>query len=569
MDHTQQTLQAAKSKGTLFVLLAFLRLSGPGWLQSALTLGGGSLASSMYLGVIGGYELLWVQPLAMTLGIVMLAAISYVTLTIESSPFEGIRRHINPVLAWAWLLGTLFANMVWALPQYSLSYAVITDNLLPGVFPATDSLATKLCISLLLLLVITLVTFQYDSSGVRVYEWILKAMVGAVVACFVAVAIRLGGSGQLPLSEVLAAIVPDPRHLFRPTSGFEALLAQIENAVARDYWYSRIVDIQRERMIAAASAAVGINMTFLMPYSLLARGWNSSHRGFAVFDLATGLLLPFAVATGCVVIAAASQFYTQGVAGLSIAADGTVSIEDPLPAAADSRPNVEKKLAELQTMLSDRSRHTGLEGTTPSYHEVRLASMLLPRDTRELGASLDLLFGNSGMARRVFGLGVLAMAVSTISLLMLISGFAVCEALRVARGGRWFKLGTLIAATGAFWPLVWQGSSRAYLAVFVGTIGYTLLPIALLTFTFMLNSRQLLGQQRPRGAARVAWNVALGCALLVTGSASIWTAWNIKIFGLPIGRIFIVLLSLLLVAGHWHMRRRGPADHDSRPTTTT
>ena len=32
----------------------FAKLSGPGWLQGAITLGGGSLAGSLYIGVIGG-----------------------------------------------------------------------------------------------------------------------------------------------------------------------------------------------------------------------------------------------------------------------------------------------------------------------------------------------------------------------------------------------------------------------------------------------------------------------------------------------------------------------------------
>ena len=55
-------------------LLTYSKLSGPGWLQSAITLGGGSLAGSLYLGVLGGPSLLWLQPLAMLLGVVMLAA---------------------------------------------------------------------------------------------------------------------------------------------------------------------------------------------------------------------------------------------------------------------------------------------------------------------------------------------------------------------------------------------------------------------------------------------------------------------------------------------------------------
>ena len=47
----EQLLLAARKRGTGATLRAFLRLSGPGWLQSAITLGGGSLASALYLGV--------------------------------------------------------------------------------------------------------------------------------------------------------------------------------------------------------------------------------------------------------------------------------------------------------------------------------------------------------------------------------------------------------------------------------------------------------------------------------------------------------------------------------------
>ena len=99
----------------------FAKLSGPGWLQSAITLGGGSLAGALFLGVIGGYSILWVQLLAMILGVIMLCAISYITLSTGRSPFEAMRNEINPVLAWGWLIATLLANLVWALPQYSLA----------------------------------------------------------------------------------------------------------------------------------------------------------------------------------------------------------------------------------------------------------------------------------------------------------------------------------------------------------------------------------------------------------------------------------------------------------------
>ena len=43
----RQLLVAAQEKGRFSTLGAFFRLSGPGWLQSAITLGGGSLGSSV------------------------------------------------------------------------------------------------------------------------------------------------------------------------------------------------------------------------------------------------------------------------------------------------------------------------------------------------------------------------------------------------------------------------------------------------------------------------------------------------------------------------------------------
>ena len=77
LQQQRQLILDAKQKGKLAQIGAFCRLSGPGWLQSATTLGGGSLASALYLGVLGGLGFMWLQPFAMILGIIMLAGISY------------------------------------------------------------------------------------------------------------------------------------------------------------------------------------------------------------------------------------------------------------------------------------------------------------------------------------------------------------------------------------------------------------------------------------------------------------------------------------------------------------
>lgn len=550
LQRDQEMLEQAQRRGGLALVGTYFKMSGPGWLQSALTLGGGSLAGSLFLGVIGGYEMLWVQPLAMILGVIMLGAISYVTLSIESSPFHGIRKHINPVLAWGWLLGALLANMVWALPQYSLAYAALADNLFPDWIARHDSLGLKMAVSFVVLGVVTAITLGYSNQGrgVRVYEWSLKLLVGIVVVSFAGVAIRLTTTGELPWGTILLSLIPNPRHLFEPTSGFQAALATISDPVARDYWRDMVLAAQHERMIAAASAAVGINMTFLMPYALLAKGWNRRFRGLAVFDLSTGLLLPFVIATGCVVVAAASQFHTKGYEGLLIRGDGTVVV-DP-SASADQRPALELSQEALEDMLQARRGSPGLADVPVTSQEATVASMLLPRDTRELATALEGLFGSALVAQTVFGIGVMAMALSTISLLMLISGFAVCEALGVERKGRPFQLGIFCAATGVFWPLVWTGSSKAYLAVVIGTIGYTLIPVALVTFLFMLNSRRLMKDAMPTKGTRWTWNILMGVALAVTGSASVWTAWHKKIGDFPLGPVLLVAFLVLVVAGH-------------------
>ena len=69
-------------------------------------------------------------------------------------------------------------------------------------------------------------------------------------------------------------------------------------------------------MVTAAATAVGINMTFLLPYSMLRKGWGREHRGLATVDLSIGLFIPFFLATTCVLIASASQFHSKHEPGL-------------------------------------------------------------------------------------------------------------------------------------------------------------------------------------------------------------------------------------------------------------
>ena len=539
-DQLQKELQVIDSvanKGLGAKVKAYSKLSGPGWLQSAITLGGGSLAGALFLGVIGGYEMMWVQPLAMLMGVVLLAAISYVTLSIRQTPFQALRTQINPVLAWGWLIASQLANMIWVLPQYSLSYAAITDNLFPSWFGG-DGDSTKYIISILILVMMLCINFMGSSGrGYRIYEKTLKVLVGIVVLSFFGVVVRLAGS--LDWGGVFAGLIPNFSLIWQPASAYESLIQTIPDEAAREYWNGVVLSAQRERMVAAAAAAVGINMTFLMPWALRARGWGKKHRGLASFDLFTGMMIPFVIATGCVVITAASQFHAQPFDGLLEETDGKVIMNEESPKYGDWDKAITARTGEISSEVSDP--------------EKKLAGMLIKRDTAQLAGSLEKLFGSAFVAQKVFGIGVLAMGISTISILMLISGFVACEVTGKPRESSAFKIGTALCATGILWPLLWGGDSKAYLAVVTSTFGYVLFPIAFLAFIFMINSGKVLGDEVPQGKSKLMWNIPLLISLIITGAAAGWTGWNktLKVGEntYPLGKWFIIIFAILVVIG--------------------
>ena len=79
-----------------------VKAGGPGWLQGAMTLGGGSAITSLTIGSVFGYEFLWVQPIAMLIGCVMLFALSHQTLSTGQAPYHAMSTHVSKPLAWAW-----------------------------------------------------------------------------------------------------------------------------------------------------------------------------------------------------------------------------------------------------------------------------------------------------------------------------------------------------------------------------------------------------------------------------------------------------------------------------------
>jgi hypothetical protein len=543
-------LQEAEAKGIGSRLWAYSKLSGPGWLQSAITLGGGSLASSLFLGVLAGYSLLWLQPVAIVLGIVMLSAVTHVTLSTGQSPFASINNEINPVLGWGWAIATIMANIVWCLPQFSLGTAALTQNLLPSL---NHTWGKALACFLILAIALTVV-WSYDrgSKGVKIFDWVLKIMVGIVVISFFGVVLKLGSNGDLDWGNIAAGFIPNLSLLNEAAAVYEPFLQ--ETGKFRIFWETQIIGMQRDVMISAAATAVGINMTFFMPFVLLRRKWGRAHRGLAKFDLWTALLIPYVIATTCVVIAAGSRFNGKPESAYSNFEDRTLqaNLEQGFTNLTTARAKAEmgeKHFASLAPVQQDQ-----VLASLPEVDK-QLAAMLVKRDSFNLAASLEGLFGNKAFSHYIFGVGVLGMAISTIIILMTINGHAVCEIMGKAHQGPPFLFGAAIAGLGVLGPFVWSDAAF-WLAVPTSILGFTLIPVAYLSFFLLINSKSILGRERPEGIKRMTGNIFMLSALLIMGSAAFYVAWQKTWDGFPVGKIILITFGIMLLIGHFSLRNK-------------
>lgn len=516
VEADRRLLREAQAAGPLATLGAFVRLSGPGWLQSAITLGGGSLAGALFLGILAGPSLLWLQLVAIVMGVVMLSAISYVTLSTGERPFGAINRHINPALGWGWLIATSLANMIWCMPQFSLCYEALEKNLAPGT--VGDSLQWKLGVSAAILALAGGVVMLNARGGAaaKIFDGFLKVLIGMIVLCFFGVVAYLSAKGVLDWGGILAGFVPDPAQWTNP-SGEVGRLAQNLATDAREFWDARLVREQRAVMIGAAASAVGINMTFLMPYSLLQRGWDKTFRGLARFDLGTGMAIPYILVTSCVVIAAGHAFHGKADEAF-LSNDPAEFQSSPLFASAKNTllERVRPALAgqKFDALGEQEQRAAVADMAALPKEEKLIAASLVRRSGFQLSRALAPLLGQE-TANLVFGLGIFGMGFSTIIILMLINGFVFREAAGKPEGGGLFAAGCLVAGVaGALWPLAWDGPAKLWLAILASSFGMMLLPIAYVTFFMMMNSRAILGDQRPRGLSRLIWNALMGVSVL-------------------------------------------------------
>lgn len=413
---------------------AYFRLIGPGYMQSAMTLGSGSAAASLFAGAVFGYQLLWVGPVAMALGVIVLAAVSHQTLSTGREPLQAMREHAGPFFAVGWAVAALLSSVIWHLPQYNLAAATLfdlgtvagaVDAPADGAGPASGSLVAASAVCLAWAVSVSLL-YGRSARWIRIYERLIKHMVWGIVLCFGWVVVNT----STDWAGVAAGFVP-----FQfPESNSD--VSSIEVAVA------------------ALAAAVGVNMLFLYPYSLLARGWGREHRRLARFDLLSGMLVPYALATSLMVIATANTLHADGI-------------------------EVKKNVA------------------------IATAANVLG-SPEAMGA----------WGRVVFDLGILGMALSSITLHMQVCGFVATRWLGVEVGSKGYFWATMLPTPAFLAPLVW-GKYAVSLALPTTIICGALMPLVYVAFIRMQASSAFLGADRPRGAKGMLWIAGMVLATVV------------------------------------------------------
>ena len=452
----------------------------------------------------------------------------------------------------------MMANLVWSLPQFALAVAALRQNLFPGLIGPESGLpdltGKLIAAGIVLAIVITNVMIYISGGrGTKIFETIMKLMVGTIVICFFGVVIRLTVAGNLDWGAIGSGLIPSFKSLFQPAETFMPHIAKLSED-GKEFWSSLIVGQQRDVMIGAAATAVGINMTFLLPYSMLRKGWDRDFRGLAIFDLSTGLFIPFMLATGCVVISSASQFHATPAAGFLGEKDPHGALVQPAKnlvgpynglLAKRVKADMDAKALAALGALPEDAQKAELKriGAALPEEERTMAAMLVKRDAFNLAETLAPLFkGQEWIAQYVFGFGVLGMALNAATMLMLINGLCYCELRNKPPKGNTQRIGSLLVCVGVLGPFFW-GGAKMWLAVPTSVFAMVLLPIAYVVFALMMNNKTILGKDMPTGPKRTLWNILMVGSCTFAAIGSLWSLWSkLGWLGLILFAIFILVV---------------------------
>ena len=552
MSHSSKEanlLEKAQGRGGIHKFIGFSKISGPGiWLALA-SLSAGSLVGSIGLGQWLGAGGLWVQAFAMLLGVFSLWAISQIVLNTQQSLFSLMKNDWNPSLAWWFGASALITNFAWCMPQFRFG-AEITGSVL---MPFLDNKGGKIGVAFVMLCFSIFLSFWYERSGLnsKLIQWVFRIILLSIITCLVlSIWMVLPGS-NLSWVQILSGFVPDVDVISKASTPFENLLDQ--TGEFRSFWEDKLVARQKDLTLITFSSALGVNLLFALPLLLLGRGWRRRHNQFAKFNLFFGLLLPFVLCSSCLTILSAVAHQKMLQSFTDDSKDVSVSTEihqDSVHHLLRERITLEIGKGNFDKLPPFQQEE--LVASLPQA-ELHLAQVVTPTDTKKWIHLLSR--SNNHSVQYLLGLTVLLLSFSTIVVLMVLNGHLVCEIMGKPHKGAPFQSGSLLLAITSVGPFVWSNQD-GWVADPSYFLSLAILPYVLLSFLLMLNSKEMLGRQRPQGIKGMAINLGASLSFLFLGSSSFYLVWNHNWGNLPVGQALVTLIGVLVLIGYFSLKNK-------------
>lgn len=267
-----------KKKPCLKRVGGYIRLSGPGFMNAAFTLGAGSFASSVTLGAAYGYDMLWIPLYSFACGIFMLALAARFVATSEFSVIEAQNKYHGKFFGSfaTGLVACFVASIAYNFGQYALGSDALTSLFDTIGFPVSKN------VSWVILAAISIPLSLIYGSGenpkaVKFVENAMKVLIGIMLLVFGAVLCVTGINVPAMIKGLLIPTLP---------SGMDGIIM----------------------LIGSMTATIGVMDWVLFNNGMMSRGYSEEHEVVGRFDAFFGGLLPVTLILSFVSIAFAEAF---------------------------------------------------------------------------------------------------------------------------------------------------------------------------------------------------------------------------------------------------------------------
>ena len=285
--NSRNTEQAQKEKAMLKELnskpwlprtLGYIKLSGPGFMNAAFTLGAGSFASSVTLGAAYGYDMMWIPLYSFMFGLFMLALATRFVCFGSMPVIEAQNKYHGKFFGSfaTGLLAGCIASVVFTFGQYALG-----GDAIASMFAALGIHVPKVVCCVILMAISVPLSLLYGSGenpkAVKMVENAMKIMIGIMLVVFGAVICVTGINVPAMLKGLFIPKLP---------SGLDGIVM----------------------LIASLTATIGVMDWLLFNNGMLSRGFSEEHERLGRFDSVFGGLLPVTLVLSLVSVAFAEAF---------------------------------------------------------------------------------------------------------------------------------------------------------------------------------------------------------------------------------------------------------------------